>query len=193
MTMAVVSDPIDMEAFENAVHGWFSEVTGLETIWRNQSAPQPEYPYASLLVINGPDPLAPQWEQRYDTDLGRPAGQEMRVTVCVPCRFTVSCQVYVGTPDARNPQVNALLFMTKAQSSLSLPSVLAVLWAAGIAVERSGSVQNISAIIEDAFASRANMDVVFGASLSLEELTGYLAKIQAESVSLGIDQEFGDI
>lgn len=183
-----IGTPIDMEAFQNAIQEWFAEATGLETIWRSQSAPQPEYPFAGLAITSGPAPSAPQWEQRTDTDLNRPAGEEVRISVGIPCRFTVSCQVYVGMPDARNPAINATAYMIAAQSSLSLPSVLAALCSAGIAVERPGVVQNLDEIIEDSFVSRATMDVVLGAALNLEEFAGYIAKVKIKSDSLGVDQ-----
>lgn len=188
-----IGTPIDMEAFQNAIHAWFAEATGLETIWRNQSAPQPEYPFAGLAILSGPEPSAPQWEQRFDTDLNRPEGEEVRISVGVPCRFTVSCQVYVGMPDARNPAINATAYMIAAQSSLSLPSVLADLCSAGIAVERPGVVQNLDEIIEDSFVSRAAMDVVLGAVLTLEEFTGFVSKVKVKSDSLGIDATLGDV
>jgi hypothetical protein len=182
-----VADPINMEDFENAVHRWFSDATGLETIWRRQSVYQPEYPFGSLLVSNGPAPAAPGWEERYSTDLDRPAGKEIEIEVVMPCQITVSCQTYVGKPDASNPSENAINYMNKAQSALMLPSVLAALRAENISVVRPGPVQNIGLLVEDAFESRANMDVVFGASLSLAELTGYIAKVQLESESFDMD------
>ena len=185
--MIEVAAPIDVEAFQNAIHAWLSTVTGLETIWREQSAPQPKYPYGALLVISGPEALAPQFEQRRDTDLNRDEGEEVRLTECVPCRFTVSCQAYVGMPEANNPQGNALHYMNKARGSLALESVRAEIWAAGIAIERPGPVQNIGEVIEDAFVSRANMDVAFAASLSIEEYTGYIAKVELESGGLELD------
>ena len=185
--MNEVAAPIDMEAFQNAVHNWFSSVTGLETIWRDQSAPQPKYPYGSLRVISGPEAVAPQFEQRRDTDLDRDEGEEVRLTECVPCRLTVSCQTYVGMPDARNPQLDAPYYMNRARGSLALESVRAELWVAKIAIERPGPVQNINEVIEDAYVSRANMDVAFAASLSVEEYTGYIAKVELESTGLGFD------
>lgn len=188
-----VNSPIDMEAFQNAIQAWFADVTGLETIWRNQSAPQPEYPFAGLAILSGPEPSAPQWEQRFDTDPLRPAGEEVRISVGVPCRFTISCQVYVDIPDARNPELNATAYMIRAQSSLSLPSVLASLHTAGISVERPGTVQNLDEVIEDSFVSRAAMDVVLGATLTLEEFTGFVSKVKVKSDNLGIDATLGDV
>jgi hypothetical protein len=128
-----------------------------------------------------------------DTDLSRDAGSEVRFQVGIPCAITVSCQTYVGMPNARDPDLDAIAYAEKAQSSLSLPSVLAELRAAGIAVIRPEGVLNISEVIADAFVSRANLDVVFGATLNLEEFTGYIDKVEAESKELGISGIYGNV
>jgi hypothetical protein len=182
---------IDLEAFDNTIQGWFKNATGLQTIWRRQSAPMPPYPFAALMRTVGPTPKAPQWELRTSTNLSRPQGQEIQMDVGVPCSIVVSCQVYVCMTDARNPNVNAAVYAARAQSTLSLPSVLAVLRAAGISIVRPGEVQNIDELIEDAYVSRANLDVTFGATLSLTEFATYIERVHAESETFGIDQEFG--
>lgn len=176
-----LNPPINMEAFEDAVHTWFSSETGLETIWRDQGSPQPPYPFGSLLVTSGPRVASPLYEYREETDLSRPAGQEVKVTSCVPCQFTVSCQSYVKKPDSRNPKYNARNYMNRAQSSLSLLTVRAAFRKVNISVSRFEDVQTINEVIEDAYVSRANMDVVFNASLALEDYCGFIEKVQVKS------------
>ena len=183
--------PIDMEVFQNAIHAWFEDVTDLQTIWMGQSATQPCYPYGALQITSGPIPASPQWEERFETVAGQPAGQEIKMTVCNQCTFEISCQAYVGLPESRDPALNAQWYLNKAQSSLSLPSVRADFIVHNIAYTRTSPVQNINEVIADAFVSRANIDVTFGAVLSLDEYTGYVEKTEITSVSLGIDQEFG--
>jgi len=191
--MAAVESPIDMEAFENAVHEWFSTNTGLMTIWRQSSSPQPERPYGSLLRVAGPVAISPHWEVRASTDLSREAGKEIAQEACVPCRITISCQAHVAQPDGSNPNQNAEFYINKAQSSLSLPSVGVTFKAANISVLQPGEVQNLNQIVEDSFESRANIDVIFGASLSLTEYVGYIKTVQVKSTALGIDETVGDI
>ena len=184
--------PIDLEVFENAVHKWFANATGLTVIWQTMAAPQPCYPYGSLQITSGPTPAAPQWEQRTYTELSNMAGEEVATEVVIPCSFVVSCQAYVGQPEARCPHKKALYYLTVAQSSLSLPSVLAEFRSKQISVIRPDTVQNIDELIEDAYVSRASMDVTFGASLNLVEYTTYIQTVHAVSQTLGIDQTFGD-
>lgn len=185
--MTAVEPTISIENFENAVHRWFSESTGLEVIWQNQSKPRPYYPYGSLLISNGPEPVSPLWELREDTDLDRPQGTEIETIACVHCQFVVSCQAYVDMEDANNPVWSALQYMTRAQGALSLPSWLSVLRAVGISVVNRSSILNVSEVIKDARVSRVNMDVIFGASLNAVEYAGYIAKVELKSNSLGID------
>jgi hypothetical protein len=183
-----VAAPIDMKIFQDTVYDWFTDATDLFTIWRNQSGPSPGYPYAALQILNGPIPAAPQWETRRSTDLGRPAGEEVKFTTYVPCTFVISCQGYIKTPDARDPTQDATWYLNKAQSSLSLASVQTIFRAANIAYLTTSDVQNIPEIVGDAYTSRANIDVTFGATLQQEEFFGYINEVQTVSTTLGIDQ-----
>ncbi len=63
-----VSLPIDFRVAEDAIHGWFAGAVELTTIWRNQNAPQPAYPFASLYVIAGPLKPGGQDEIRESSD-----------------------------------------------------------------------------------------------------------------------------
>ncbi len=188
MTLANVSDPIDFQTFENSVHEWFSFSSDLLTVWRRASAPQPEYPFASLMTISGPTAAAPLWNLQEDYDVTRAAGKEIRTVASVPCLIVVSCQTYVDQRDSRIPQYAANSFMRKAQAGLTLPSVHAHFRSDGIAVTNYGPIQNIDQLIEDAWVSRANMDVTFGATLSVEEFDGYIASFELKSTSLGVDK-----
>lgn len=183
----MIDAPIDMAAFQSAIYSWFIGATGLTTIWANQSAPAPDFPYGVLEIVAGPTPSAPHHELRYSTDLGRPAGEEIEVDAVVPCMFTVSCQAQVNMPDARDPSLNARQYISRAQSSLSLPSVSASLNAANIAYVDVPAITDLTRVIEDSFVSWTNMDVRFGTTLSLKDYIGYIDKVHFEMPDLGID------
>ncbi|NIQ91023.1 MAG: hypothetical protein GWM98_04740 [Nitrospinaceae bacterium] len=108
-------------------------------------------------------------------------GREIKTTVCVPCRFSVSCQAYVEDPDSRDPTKDARAYIAVAQSALSLPSYLDRFRRANISVIRAGPVQNINEAIGSGFISRANVDVQFGATLSLEEFGTFIEKVELKS------------
>jgi hypothetical protein len=182
-----------METVEDAIQHWFSEATGLQTIWRNQSAPQPEYPYASLLITSGPDSIPEGFELRDLTNIGRPAGTEVEQYVCAPCLMTVSCQTYVEGEDGNKPSGNARSYLNKARAALFLPSQQALFEAAEISVVRSNPVTDISALTNERFVSRAGMDVQFNCVMNLSEYVGYIKKVAVESAALGVDEIIGDL
>lgn len=186
-----LADPINMEAFENAIHSWFSASIDAEAIWANQSAPRPKYPYGSLKITAGPTKYSQMWERRTNTNLNRPAGSEVQFEVGVPCRFDISCQVFVKKPDSRHPEAHAHNLLTRAVSRLGLPSVADELNEDGISTIRVDSVLNPGTLISDAYVSRASVNVVFGTVLSLSEYTGYIATVDVKSTQLGIDQKIG--
>jgi hypothetical protein len=182
-----IDAPISMSDFEDAIHTWFVNATGLETIWVNQSAPRPDYPYASLNITAGPIPVSPIWELRDSTNLSRPAGTEVEFIGCVPCTFSISCQTYVNLENANNPNYNSRDYIIRAHGALSLPSPLALLQAAQISVVDRGTVTNLDEVINAAYVSRANLDVTFGASLNAIEYAGYISQVQIKSTAFGID------
>lgn len=179
-----MTDPIDMQEFEDTVYTWFSAATGLTTIWKNQSKTQPVRPYATLRVIAGPVPLSPLWEDRSDYDVGRPAGAEIEMTTCVPSRITVSCQVMSGS---QLPNENARFYMLKAMAALSRESVQAVFREKEIAIEQNEAPQDIPELVGAEFDSRSQMDVIFGAPLNETEYDTYIEKVGLKSPELGID------
>ena len=186
-------DPINLATFENAVWEWFSAAIEAEVVWAHQSAPRPDYPYGSLNIIAGPIPAGP-YEQKHSTDLTRPRGEEILFESRVPCTMTVSCQAHVNIPDTRNPAVYARTLVSRAQSRLYLLSVQEAFRVANCAVQRVGSLTNISLVVNDGNVSRSGLDVTFNAALSLSEYTGYIAKAHVTSnPEIGIDQEFGDV
>lgn len=177
--MPPIPSPIPWQTVEDALYDWFNGVTGLATIWSEQDAPQPPYPYASINVIAGPTKVAGQDEQRITYDGGQPAGQEVGIEVAGLREMTLSCQIHVRQQDA-TPANHARDLMSRAQSSLGLPSVLSALQVAGLSVIEEGPVQNVSQVIEDTWIARAMMDVRFGLASSVEERTGYIAEVEAD-------------
>ncbi len=61
--------PFDFAAGRKTIIDWFVAATGITVIWRDQSAPAPALPFASLLIIAGPTGVGGRDEQRTSTDL----------------------------------------------------------------------------------------------------------------------------
>lgn len=209
--MAVVSEPLDFETFENAIHAWFSGSTGLTTVWANQSAMQPQYPYATLDVISGPS-ISGQWgdsyaEVDYDAEndeddngnwgvdqwgLSRWGGTAadsggggdiyLRVTKNILCPITVSCQVLVGMPDAREAG-NARTYLTKALAGLELDEYRDALNDAGIGVVGQRMVRLSMPTIAGKRDSRAMADIQFSIGMSVYEDVSYIRTADLSSKS----------
>lgn len=177
--------PIDRQVVEDAIFDWFTGRTGLTTIWTDQKKTQPPYPYATLKIIAGPIKEGGADETRATTDLTQPAGQEVQLHVTGPRVFTLSCQAFVGDPAGSTPAADALHFMSLAQSSLGLQSVLDALDAAGVAVVSEGEVTDLSEFINDDAISRASLDPRFRVSSDLSERTGYIDKTEVSSTFSG--------
>lgn len=192
-----VDSPIDMETFENAVQQWFTDSMDIQAVWAGNSKTMPEYPVGVLQIISGPITAAPQFEIRESTNIFRPGGTEVELLACVPCTFTVSCQVWAGGDDRWHPSANARFHINRALAGLGNHDQLVLLKAASVSVVRSGPVQNISSVQENAFVSKANMDVTFGAVLNSAAYIGYIERVAAIGTFTGsditIDREFGDI
>jgi hypothetical protein len=175
--------------FEKAVHDWFAEATGLETVWRDQSAPEPEMPFASLKLIAGPTPIGVA-QVTETPSTGRQIQEEIEVRATVPCSMSVSCQVFVKMPDARNPGYNARTYVQRALLSLEMPSTQATFRGRGITINDIKPVQNLDALVEVEHQSRANMDVTFGIVLTKSEYVGYIETVHIQSTTLKFDRDF---
>jgi len=175
--MQPVDSPISLETFQNAVQQWCQDATNIKTIWRNQSAPLPDYPFASLMVISGPTPVSSHWETRTTFDEERLL-REIEYNTCVPCTFVISVQFYIALQDSRNPGYAATQYAARAQSALRMPSYIDHFRSNSIAVNNTGTVQNIDQLIHDAYVSRANIDVTFGAPLNAYEYVTYIEQVE---------------
>lgn len=175
--MAIAS-PIPWSTVEDALYDWFSGATGLVTIFEEQDAPRPPYPYASISIF-GPRKLFAKDEHRYSYDALQPPGEEIGIEVCGPREITVSCKVRVKQSDSY-PSNHARDMMTRAQSSLSVPAVLDSLRLAGLSVVEEGDILTPSERVEDTWIGRATMDVRCGLSSSVTVRTGYIATVGVE-------------
>ncbi len=184
--------PIDLQAFQNAIWSWldvlFNDPTpSINVIWDESNAPRPDYPYATIRIVTGPNSVSPLMENRQTFDGGRPAGEEIEFNTCVPCTFDISFEFFASVPEANDPTANALFFCNQMLGSLGQHSTLSTLAEAGISVISKGQPQNIGTLINDSFVSRYKFDVVFGAALNMIEYTTYISKIQLVSDDFGID------
>jgi hypothetical protein len=180
--MALVA-PIDWPAIETTLHSVINTVSGLNTIWSHQSTPN-NYPYAVLRLF-GPSKIGGPDELRYVTDLSQPAGQEVSIEAVGLREITLSCEVFVGSPDANDAAKNARNYLAIVQSSLGLPSVLDQLRPAGLAVISEGRIENLDEGQGNEHVSRGKIEIRLMLSSSIEERTGFIKTVEISSTGLG--------
>ncbi len=162
---------------EDAIHAWMVTTTGYapaKVIWSEQDTTRPADDYA-LLTMGTVVTLGPFDMVTEETDLGRPAGQEIKELVEglreITCRVQVFSRALLGATCA-----SAVL--TRAQTRLNLPSVLESFDVAGGWPSDRGSVQSIPGLLGTSrFESRAFIDVTFSAVDTAEEFTGYVDNV----------------
>jgi len=157
---------------ENAVQAWFAAASGVPSAsvrWANQKVPRPSRPYAELKRISVSDEGTFD-ELRLSFDGAQPAGQEIGVTTYGPRRVLVSCQVF---SDVVTGAGTASEYVELARSALSLPSVLSALRAGGLSLVNRGGTRDLSALVETASESRAQLDVTFSVADCATDRTGY--------------------
>lgn len=189
MTAAI---PIDWRAARDALVKWVSDVTCLTVVWGNQSAPQPAYPYVSLLTTPGATDLGvhddEQWTEDGDIQY---VGQR---------EFGLSAQVHVGPPDNVDPDYDAEMIAHVLASSTSMPSVRQNLAAAGLALRDRGQPQRIDLVVGAEWIARQIVEFRFGIVSVLNPLTtpaldavGYFDKIRVSSTIDGLAHPGGPL
>jgi hypothetical protein len=167
---------LDWTAIENALVVWVEHTLGEgQVIWADQEGPQPGMPYATL-KITGRRSMTPTPELHHYTDLGNPAGEEVEQTVIDHQEITVSCQVFAlnttGAKTARD-------LLGRVRMSIFLPARLTALREAGLALVEAGDTQDLTALLETTWQSRAALDVRFNTVDTATEKTGYIETVSA--------------
>lgn len=173
---------IDWRDVRHAIWDWFSAATGLETIWADQNAPQPSYPYASLNLIAGSIPMGARDEEQWTTDGGvRIVGQR---------DLTVSCQVHAGPKREALRTIDALALVHEAISSLARPDVKQSFAEAGLGVRERGTPQSIDILVGADWISRQNFDLRLGLASVVDidpDSIGWFDKAAVSSDFEGLD------
>ncbi len=183
-------DSFRWASFESAVHDWLASVTGLDSshvIWINVRQTIPTRPYATLKRTGMKD-LGfglHSIEKSYDFDENAEQGQEISAYNVGRHGVVISVQFF-ATPvvgDAQRTvssasERTALDYAHAAGHSLSVDSIIDGLFAAGIASIDCSDVRDIPEGKDNAWASRAQIDVTFGVCDTLTDKLGYIAEVK---------------
>ena len=145
--------PIDWSVIRDTLWQWFAEVAGCETIFDDQNAPQPAYPYASLNFLPGTIEMGAVDEERILPD-GSLALVGQR-------DFLLSCQIHSG-PYASDPNCDALARAHAVISSSALPQYRQAFSRANVAIWNRGQPQMIDVLVGTEWIKRALIELRFG-------------------------------
>jgi hypothetical protein len=159
-------------AAEDALIAWLEvAVGGGKAIWADQGGSQPLMPYATAKIM-ATKSIADRPERIRSFEPTAPAGLEVQETIVERSIVTVTCQVFSAVTTGAG---TAREYLREAKKSLFLPTQRAALAAAGLAVVDAGDTQDLSALLETTWQSRAAMDVRFSIVDTASEGTGYIA------------------
>lgn len=146
--------PIDWRLVRNTLRNWFAMVSGCETIWADQTAPQPSYPYASLNILPGTLDHGALDEERRQPD--------GTLLIVGPRDFVLSCQIHVGGHAADDPACDARMRADAIVSSLGIPRFQYDLRAANVGLRQRGQIQMLDLVVGTQYIKRAQVDIRFG-------------------------------
>lgn len=182
VVVAMPPTSTDVFALETALQTWVKNALGLTTIWSSPNAAAPVRPYAWLTLV-GPQTVG-KAQLVGETQLANPAGQEVEFTAIQHQEWELSIDVVSEmTPGNSTASYlpTAAGMLTAAGMRLRLPSALAGLSAAGLAVIDFGDTQDLTALFNSAIESRARMTVRLRSVNTAMEKTGYIAKVGLSS------------
>ena len=146
------------DTFEAALLAWLPAATGVgRAYWENRQRNEERAKHWGLLNVIAERRLGID-DRRYEFDSGAPAGSDMEATIAGQRVITVSVRV---KSRSQKPLETARHFLSKAATSLRMPSVLEVFAAADIAIVSIGDFVNLDFTQQNRTVSLGSMDVLF--------------------------------
>ena len=175
---------ITWTAIEDAIYTAIVAASGLasdKVFWSRQGNTHPEAPYI-VMKIDGPSRVGVADEETYETDLGRPAGQEVEIKAAGLREFTLELQAFYG---GATGDVTGRALLADIQSKLYLPSIRSPLHAACLAPFDVGDITDLDHIIKAEFQARAVMEIRFYFTQTVSEFDAYIDNVEIEDGTTG--------
>lgn len=184
--------PIPWQTVEDALILWANTVAGFSFHWANQNAPQPSYPFGTLLITSirtiGIDAQPVGAAQG-----GKPASINSQGDRTASLSVQVSCH-----PDkVASSTQSSRAIMSAIQASLEIDDYFGPVRAAGAVVRGIGVIQNLDFVVDDRFISRAQLDISLGLASNVSVPMDVIDHAHVQSTfsppvpaSLEIDKDF---
>lgn len=168
------------EQMETALTGWLRTSTGAAFRWDDQKAPQPgevsgtpvSYGTMRILTVTR---LGMTAGAVRSVDMTRPAGQEVKTSMRMPCLLSFRAQLF--TADTVGA-ASAFPLLQVAAARLDLDSVSGELARGGLGVATLGTVQNLSGLIGTRYQGHAAFDVSFNCTTQVADFVGYFLGVR---------------
>lgn len=182
--------PIDWKAIEDAVRAAVLAASGFAdgfVIWRSEDGNQPNGNYIDLSLMGN---LGVGIDcQLNNTDLLRPAGEEIELRVEGDREFGVSIECFTRATTEQLAETTARSVLSKVQTRLKLPSIRGALLAAHLSLFDVGPVQWLPAVgvmrDDTKFQGRGVLELRFYTRDDASEYTGYIKTVQVLDEATG--------
>ena len=160
---------------ENALHGWLSTAIGGPVVWANQKAPKIVGTFGTLQVISADVMDFAEIHTTTDDSHDPP----VEITALAHIEFQVSAQIFAarGSPSNITGSNSAYGLLTNARLRLYLESVREALDAVNVVFVDAAAVQNLTALLETEWESRAALTARFRTRDAVSDFVTYIEEI----------------
>jgi hypothetical protein len=170
---------IDWRAVEDSLREWWATSTGLTTIYEDQRAPQPSYPYISLRIAAGTAPKPVKSEEIWQAD--------GKIKLRRQNDFTLTAQIHV---DSKRPECHPRSLIDGAVAVLDAPDQSALFSTVALGIRAIGQTQNLNLNVGGQWISRSMIDIRFGVAAVLTNTPagtpGHFEKVEVSSTIDGL-------
>ncbi len=167
----------DWQAVENTLQAWAVRASGLpdpKVVWDGQSGARPKAPFVTLHRTGAHD-LAPLPEIVVSDNPDATPGAEILIDTIAQAEFLLTVQVF--TVPTVGPQA-AQAIAQSMRNRLGAESEFAYFDGAGLAIVETGTVQNLTGVLDTEFEGRASFEVRLRIADGFEESATYIETVE---------------
>lgn len=163
------------DSLQLIILNFFSANSGLpkdKVIFKDQRGDAPDTPYGTIKIVSGPKVLG--------TDEIRDASPDPDNEFYMSGQRRVLCSLNIYSsldPQKGVDSPGALQMMSNFRDNIERMTVINGLNAQGVSINDRGEVQNLTALLEDVWQERSQLDVTFGYGSDVGDSPGVIEKV----------------